>query len=310
MTNAKWLTHQYKFGACSVENNYRYYRYYLLARVLELFKIDGLPENINETWIKNNLILNGVVCFTNKLPNAHGKLYGMNCGLSGVGNEYQATTATIANANLGSGQYEISKDCVCVYLTKADYYFPQGIQTQLENTANLLADNAVSLNVAQINTRVHSFVSVDNYAQKQTAEQALQSMYSGKPYTVLTSDMLTKIQVNPMSSASTNTDISELITLRQYILASFWQDLGVNLNAVNKKERLISDEINSAKGYEEFSFNTIIDNLQYWFDKVNAMYNTSITVKANAVIERGFESDVQLSDVRDIDENVQDSVQE
>jgi len=83
----------------------------------------------------------------------------------------------------------------------------------------LLADNISSLNIAQINSRASILFTGDSEALARTGEKVLQDVYSGKPYKILTQDILEKFGINPVAGAGQNNTLMSLIEAHQYILA-------------------------------------------------------------------------------------------
>jgi hypothetical protein len=92
-----------------------------------------------------------------------------------------------------------------------------------------------------------------------------------------------------MSTGSTSVKIAQLIELHQYIIAQFYQAIGIKANAINKKERLITDEINSQDDYLAISLLDLITSWREGFEKVNEMYGTDIKVELNPVLEHVIE---------------------
>lgn len=68
-------------------------------------------------------------------------------------------------------------------------------------------------------------------------------MYNGRPYKVVTKSMTDSFDVNPLSSVRTAENMKQLIENQQYILAHFYQELGINANFNMKRERLITSEV-------------------------------------------------------------------
>lgn len=289
----KWLQNEFKYGACNVEDNYNFYFKFLLSKLHQLFVWSGLPETISETWLNNNLFLSGLICFTE----FNGKLYALNGGQSGVNAEYAPTTFTIGNPVLDSKICTVDKDCVIMYNDPTDIYFPMGLYQLINTTATMLADNVVSINTCQINTRVQAIVTADTSAERVSAEIQMKKLYSGVPFTVVEQNLLDKINVNPISN--TNNGISDLIELQQYIIGTFFQNIGIKLNAVNKKERLITDEVESVDNYLKISAETMLKSRQDALKKINAMFGTNISVKLNPIIEQSENDNKQETESAD-----------
>ena len=115
-------------------------------------------------------------------------------------------------------------------------------------------------------------------------ELILKRMYAGKPYALLKNDLIEKINVNPVNVASAGQNITELVELHNYIIANFFQSIGIKSNNVMKRERLIRDEIESQDDFLQVSILEMLSSWQDGLDKVNEIYGTSFSVKLNPVL--------------------------
>ena len=151
-------------------------------------------------------------------------------------------------------------------------------------TATLLSDNIISINCSQINARITTFFTADSEAQAAAGELILKRMYAGKPYAILKNDLIEKINVNPVNVASAGQNITELVELHNYIIANFFQSIGIKSNNVMKRERLIRDEIESQDDFLQVSILEMLSSWQEGLDKVNEIYGTNFSVKLNPVL--------------------------
>lgn len=279
----KWLTTRFKFGICDVEQNYRFYFKWLLSKMENVFVLKNVPKTIDISYLKEHLLLDGEICITK----FNDELYAAIGSRGGKPNEYyRPTEFIIANPILGSKVVNIGEDGVVIYNTPTDreYMFGGGLFQLIKQTATLLADNIVSINCAQINTRVEAVFTADSEAQATAGELTLKKLYAGAPYNILRSDMIEKIGVNPIATAATSNKIRELVELHQYIIAQFFQAVGIKANAINKKERMITDEINSQDDYLGISLLDILESWKQGFNEVNEMYGTDIQVELNPIL--------------------------
>lgn len=280
------------YGICNVKAQYNFYFKFLLSKCHELFVIDGLPETVDKTYLLNALFLCGQLAFVKINDN----IYCMNGAEGGPPNEYyRPTVYTVDNPVLGSKQFRINSEdsnAAMVYLTSLDrdYNFLQfgsgGIYQLINQTATLMADNIVSINVAQINSRVQAMVTADTPALRKSGEIALQRLYNGHPYTILEQNILDKITVNPINTASNSNSIQQLVELQQFLIAEFYKNLGIKSNAINKKERMITDEINVQDNYLNVSYNTMYESIKSGFGDVNKMFGTEITISKPSYLEK------------------------
>lgn len=272
-------------GVCDFRENYDFYFKWLLNKVCSCFVINGLPDTINQTYLKNELILSGMCCVTD----FGGKLYACTGSLGGQPDEYYIPTVfVIANPILGSKQVKRGEDGVVIFNTSVDELytgcFAAGLYQYINQTATLLADNIVSINANQINSRVCAFFVADSKAKALAGEVVLKKMYAGQPYQILEADLVEKINVNPISTASTSSNITELVELNNYIISNFMQSIGIKANNDRKRERMITDEINSQNDYLGFSVLEVLASWQKGFDAVNEMYGTEISVSLSPAV--------------------------
>lgn len=275
-------------GICDFGLNYDFYFKWLTNKVISCLIIRDAPETFNDTYIKTHLILDGNICITD----FNDKLYGVIGGWGGEPDEYYVPTVyTVANPRLGSKMVNIGKNGVVITNTAVDGLgvglFSGGLYDLIHQTATLLADNIISINCEQINRRVQTFFTADSEAQAVAGEAVLKKMYAGSPYQVLRQDIVKKLGINPSSNGTGSAQsITALVELHNYIIANFFQSIGIKANNVMKKERLITDEIESQDDFVQLSILEILTSWQRGFDKVNELYGTDIKVELNPVLIR------------------------
>lgn len=268
----------------ATNDNYNYYFATLFNRISNLLDFGNVPQNININYLKKCLYLTGQVTFFKR----NGNLYVANCARGGEIDEYYLPTKMIlANPILGSADMTIDVDCVPVWLTTADSLdysdcTPSPIFGLISKTAKLLAECLTSLNIAQINTRASYLVTADTNSAKTSAEIVLKSIYKGEPYKVVNGDLISQIKAMPLTTDYTVKSLQELRELHQYYIASFYRAIGVNSTINQKKERLITSEMNADSEPLVINIADIIDNVSNGIDKVNNMFGTDITVNLSA----------------------------
>ena len=288
----KWQRDRFKFGICDVQENYQFFFKWLVSKMEQVIVLKNVPETIDITFLKEHLLLDGEICITD----FNDKLYACFGSLGGELNEYyRPKQFIIANPVLGSKQVEPGRNGVVIYNTPTDKsnLFGGGLFQLVKQTATLLADNIVSINCAQINSRVEAIVTADSEAQAVQGEIVMKKLYAGAPYNIVRSDVVEKIGVNPIATAATSNKIRELVELHQYIIAQFFQAIGIKANAINKKERMITDEINSQDDYLGISLLDMIESWKKGFDQVNEMYGTEIEVEINPLLIERITSDFE-----------------
>ena len=266
-------------GVCDFEQNYRFYFKWLLGIVESCFIIRGKArgDTVNKTYLKTNLILDGIMSF----KDFDGKLYSCIGSIGGQPDEnYIPVNWIIANPVLGSAtcfwrDFRNNKqDCVLVANTEIDKLYAGvlecGLYSLIHQTAVLLADTIVSINCCQINTRVQNFFTADSDTQAIAGENILKEMYAGAPFKILRSDLVEKLQVNPVSSAGSAQYITQHIELHNYIFSNFLQAVGIMSNNTMKRERLITGEIDTQNGVTAVSITSMLASWKKGFEEVNS----------------------------------------
>lgn len=277
----KFWKERYSKGICNFELNYDFFYKWLVSKTASCFYIDGLTETLDDYYIKTNLLIDGDVCITD----FNSDLYAV-CGAPGgePSAYYKPTLYTVANPVLGSKIVRDGVDGVIIYNTPIDAYLPGGINGLIVQTATLLADNIVSVNCCQINSRVTAINTADSEAQALAAESVLKSIYAGNPYKIVRSDIIDKIRVNPIAQTGAGNVLSELIELHNYIISNYFQAIGIRANNQRKKAHMLQDEIDLQNSYLQISVYEIMSSWQKGFDKVNELYGTDIHVRLNPAL--------------------------
>lgn len=292
---------KYEYGACDVNRAYKFYFNYLLSKLDEIFiwkgkvfeRQEGKEPVVDTTFMNHCLFLHGKVCLSDFADNTMRAYFG-NLGGEQTG-YYMPSQYIVANPIWGSESINITdkdRNGVMCYNTKTDkpymlYPFGgQGLFNLIKQTATMLADNMVSINVAQINTRANVIFTAETPALATSAEQQLKRMYEGHPYTIVKENMINKLGINPV--ATQGVDITELTELQQYIIAHFFNSIGIKSNAINKKERLITDEINYIDDYLAISLESMLSSRQEFVDAFNDFYGEEygeISVELNDILK-------------------------
>lgn len=241
------------------------------------------------------LILNGKVCFTE----INGKLYALNGCQGGEPNVYyEPQDFIIANPILGSKTVKIRRKDgsnstegltgILMGLTAADYLSDRvcsgGLYRLIYQTAGLLADNISSLNVSQINGRVAQIWTAESDSLARSAQEIVRDIYEGEPFKIVTQDFIEKVGVLPAAQTGQTNTLLNLIEAHQYILAQFYNEIGLPSNWNMKRERVNTAETELMQGSLDISIYSMEANLKAAVEKVNQLFNTTISVRFNEEI--------------------------
>lgn len=222
---------------------------YLLQKAISVFEWE-LPATWNKDYFLYVLYCFGHLAIVN--TNRYGPIP-QACGLMGYNVFYQPTTAIITNPLLqGTLQPRIGKDCVLIKL-QPDY---GGILDLVFLYANLMAQAVTAAGVNLANSKVAMAFFTDKKSLADTYKKSYDAVANGQPMVVVGKDML-KDDGSPAWDTFTRDVkasyiVSDLLSDLRKIEAMFDTDIGIPNANTDKRERLITDEVN-ANNVETYS---------------------------------------------------------
>ena len=284
--HANAITSYNRPGTVHTRNSalYQYFRRYLLQLAIGAFKWD-MPA----TWAKNYFLFVlycwGYVAIINT-----GK-YGVipqQCGLRGYNVMYQPTNAIISNPLLrGILEPRIGVDCTLIRL-QPDY---GGILDLVNYYAEemALASEAVSINLC------NSKLSYIFGASKKTTAESLKAAYDqiaeGQPAVFLDKQLLDdqgKPTWVPWTQNIRETYVaSDLLSDLRKIECRFLTKIGIPSANTDKRERLISDEVNSNNVETRILADTWLEELKARCADARAMFGIQLDVDWRYPMEGG-----------------------
>ena len=272
---------------------YRYYFDYILRLLYRTILIENIPETVSETFLKMVLFTQGKICFLEgQIIGENGSdLLALNFSRAAEPDVYYIPRqALVTNPRL-KRSYTLTpgEDCEVVYLSETDKYnaleLNGGLYNLIERTATMLADNDISLNIAQKNTRLVNLIAADTQNTVDSIQATIAKMYEGDPTIVVKSSLIDKLQGVPiMQQSASNSNLVELIEVNQYVLAHFLEQIGICVHDQMKRERLITGEVNDNLTFAFLSVEDMIESLNKDFEAVNARYGTELRAVLNPLI--------------------------
>ena len=265
---SKFYRYDFRNKAENVDNFIRY----MLARTLQMFEYNGLPETIPQKELERLLQVQGYAFITEY----EGKLYAFTGGLGGQQGVYgEPTEIVIANPALKFNKtLNIERDGVLI--NNDD--MRQGLIPLISKYATILNENEITMILSTINKRVNNLISVSDDNTAESAKQYLKGLEEGNIGYIMESRLYESLKAKS-NSETNSTRLIDLIELQQYIKASLYNELGLNSNFNMKRERLIKPEVEMNTS----SIYPLVDNMlhcrQEAVEKINDMYGTSITVE-------------------------------
>lgn len=262
---------------------------------LDMFKWSGLPDSIPERELEILLQMRGS-CI---VAHHNGNLYALGGNLGGDCDAYYIPKYYIvANPWLKLNKtYERGVDCVFGVNDK----MWQGLVPMMERYATMSLETDISLSIANIAERMHTLLRCANDSEKVAFETLLSRLEKGDLASAIVSDSwaMTEGTATLPFSADSHKTITELIELRQYTKASWFNELGLQANYNMKREA-----INSTEGQlnEDGLVPLVADMLecrQIFANDINDMFGTNISVELSGAWQarqKEFEATIEQMD--------------
>ena len=258
---------------------------YMLARTQSMFKYDNLPDTIPQRMLELYLQSKGNCVITK----VNGELYALVGGLGGEPDAYyRPTLYTVANPFLKFNKVlKINEDCVLIYNDSLMI----GLMPMFSRYATQLVENDISMNIADINSRIISLISATDDRTRISAQQYLKDVTDGKLGIIADNSLINdnSIKAQVFGNSTSSDTIKNLIEYHQYIKASWFNDLGLNANYNMKREAINSSE----SALNDDALLPLIDDMlkcrKDAVDKINKMFGTNITVSLNSSWEDNVE---------------------
>lgn len=243
----------------------------MLIRLQKMFQYKGLPDTIPREMLEDYL-LRGGSCYVTKVE---GNLYAFQGTFGGEPDPYyRPTLYIIANPALKFNKtLDLWEDGVLV----RNNSLWQSIVPLLSRYAAMLAENLLTIRVADIMLRVTSLITAPNDATRIAGDEYLRKLEKGELGVIAENRFLDgiKMQSPPSNNGSY---LTQFIELQQYLKASFYHEIGLDAN-YNMKREAIGD---SESALNRDSLLPLCEDMlrcrQEDVDRINSMYGTSISV--------------------------------
>lgn len=286
-----------------------YYANYII-RLDSMFEWKGLPDTIPEFILERYLKLNGW-CGIGYAPEGSQK-QGLFCFFGGLGSTpdeyYQPTQIVLANPVLGSKSYTIGKDVVWAKNDSLGY----GVSRLLSRYSHLLAANDISINIAQVTSRIPFVITAEDGEGIESAKQFIKDAEDGRIGHIVDDSWFKEHGVNvlPTSNSNSGNYLKALIELHQYLKAQCSNDLGIGSNYNMKRERLTQVEAENSTPYLLPLVDEMLKFRKKICNDVNAMFNQNWSVELSGAWKLEQESQKQAVEETpvELEEGAEDDV--
>ena len=242
---------------------------YLLNNALSIFHYEGLPDNVKAVDLEKNLLRFGKILFTKWRDEFYIFSYS-DTGKQNYLGEY--TKYQVNNPYIQCN--EIFSDDNAVRIFNTDTHEP--LINLMGMYSELLTESYITLNMADINTRIPFFISARDNATKASAEIFVKQIQDGKQGVIAEQPLFDSLNINPLTD---HENISQIVELNKFFYSDYFQKIGLTNLYNNIHDRISATET-------EFTATSIypyVDNMKRNRDiaveKINAMFGLSVTVE-------------------------------
>lgn len=279
---------------------------YRAARRCIVFK--NLPDTFYEPFFAMTLFINGKIAVFRRNS---GELVALNCAEASQPDLYYVPSKVlVVNPRFKGESYNLTpgEDCEVIYCTSQDMYrfgvSTGGLYSLISITARLLADNFISLNCAQRNTRLTTALAADDELTQVSIEYVLREMYNGRPYKVVQKTLIDKLENIPLQQTGSNQNLIQLLETHKYIISEFYAAIGIDEAQQMKRERLVTAEVEQGAELPIFNIFDIYESIKDGVERVNEMFGTEISVEINPLILQALADGTDAEDPDDMTQEV------
>lgn len=266
---------------------FNFYVRYLLQKLVSVFRFEGLPEEWAENYFSYVLLGIGYIAVFNT------DRFGVICQKCTIGDRItlfrQPSIALVTNPVFDrTYELKIGKDCELIKM-QPDY----GSGLDIVSTyADLMTMAIESAGVNMYNSKAGMIFFADNKASAESFKKAYDQISSGNPMAVIDKALIRE-DGSPTWQFFTpnigqNYITGNLLNDMRTIENQFNTFIGIPNSNTQKRERLITSEVES-NNVEVFALpNLWLNTMKEGIEKVNRMFNLNISVSLRYEPENGF----------------------
>lgn len=248
----------------------------VLNKMQSAFKWSGLPDTIPQKWLESQLQVNGFSFVTRA---DDGELYAFYGGLGGEPDAYyQPTICVVANPGINfNKECQIGTDGVLI----SNDTYRRGLIPVIGKYAGLLAENTITMRIADIMARISNIISAGDESTKESAKEYLKQIEMGNLGIIQESPFLEDLKINPAATAGEHR-LTDLIEVEQYLKASLYNELGLQANYNMKRESINSSEAQLGDDALQPFVDDMLTERKIAAEKINELYGLNISVEFNS----------------------------
>lgn len=245
----------------------------LKLKAISMFEWINLPEEIDERYLELMLCQNGYVCFfRDQLVPDVDTYFALQCTLGGRFNVYNIPTVYQIYTASGYNTRRTAEDSVIIYNNLLHSPTVPLLMYHAYNIANV--ERTIEINLNQLK-RPYIFLVPEN--QRFTFTKLVNDIKNNQDVIIGNKDLNLE-NVLPINTITPNNTL-DLYTLKKRYYNEALTDMGINNLNVDKKERLVSDEVSSNDEDVLINRNSMLYARKIACKQINEMFGLDVDVK-------------------------------
>ena len=251
-----------------------YFRKYLMQKAISVFKWN-IPDEWDKDYFLYTLYGAGFIAILD--TDRYGVIC-QQCAPGGYNLYYRPSYVIVTNPLLPTLTLNIDRDCILVKL-QPDY---SSICDIVGYYADQLALASEAMGVNLVNTKSGIVFGAENKAQAEAYKKMFDNLSEGDPATVIGKNLLND-DGSPawfpfVASVKESYVTTDILSDMRKIEAMFDTEVGIPNANTDKRERLISDEVNANNVETATRCELWLETVRKEFEKANDMFNLKLSV--------------------------------
>ena len=290
---------------------------YMMAKTIRMFEWKNLPKTIPQREIE--LILQ--ICRFAIFTKVDGNLFVFYGGLGGMPNEYyQPTQAIVSNPYLKFSSVlnlddYIKDDGNAVVGWNDSMHI--GLFALNNRYASLLAETDLTLKYQLVNMRFNNILTADDDTTKTSIETMYKDVEDGTGFGIIvTKQFMEQSNVDKIElrSQSHQMQLKDTIETKQYLMGSWFNELGLNANYNMKREAINESEADLNEDALLPFVDDMLQQRKLIAESLNAKFGTNIEVELSSSWKKIRKEialrEEQQEEQTSVDENVSEEVED
>lgn len=248
---------------------YQMYWEYFYRLIKGRFKV-SCPDDWNVDYMLQHLIEDGLLLITDTAAG----IIPLKTGVSGDNIWNRPSSFITANHILGNIKGTIGVDGVCIY-TNGDGYMSSVFLPLISKFAYLMASYDASIDVNLMNSRAAMIFDCATSKQESEAKAVYEKISRGEPAVFFSQDAGVRnggrLEFHTINVSQTFI-VDKLQDAKRTSLNEMLNMIGIKTSNTDKKERLVTDEVNSNLGEIAFNIAYINESLERGCRRAMALY--------------------------------------